>query len=130
VVQEIYADAPEKYYLSPDTWPECMGTARYSLPQGQQDALRAGEAVFVRLAVKAGVTDKKDMGEIARKVAGKRGRKKLPPKEERRRLAILERWERASGECSRKDFCADEGITVKQLENFQRWKQQRENRGE
>ncbi len=60
----------------------------------------------------------------------KPGRKKLPPKEERRRLAILERWERASGECSRKDFCADEGIMVKQLENFQRWKQQRENRGE
>lgn len=60
----------------------------------------------------------------------RKGRKKLPPKEERRRLAILERWERASGECSRKDFCADEGITVKQLENFQRWKQQRENRGE
>jgi hypothetical protein len=60
----------------------------------------------------------------------RKGRKKLPPKEERRRRAILERWERASGECSRKDFCADEGITVKQLENFQRWKKQRENRGE
>jgi hypothetical protein len=56
VVQEIYADAPEKYYAGPyDTWPECMGTARYSLPAGQQDALRAGEAVFIRLAVKAGV---------------------------------------------------------------------------
>jgi hypothetical protein len=69
VVQEIYADAPEKYYAGRyDTWPECMGTARYSLPQGQQDALRAGEAVLIRLAVKAGVTDKKGMGEIARKV--------------------------------------------------------------
>jgi hypothetical protein len=56
VVQEIYADEPEKYYAGRyDTWPECMGTARYSLPAGQQDALRAGEAVFIRLSVKAGV---------------------------------------------------------------------------
>jgi hypothetical protein len=66
----------------------------------------------------------------ADKKGRRKGRKKLPPKEERRRLAILERWERASGECSRNDFCDTEGITVKQLENFQRWKQQRENRGE
>jgi hypothetical protein len=56
VVEEIYADAPEKYYAGlHDTWPDCMGAARYSLPAGQQEALRAGEAVFVRLAVKAGI---------------------------------------------------------------------------
>jgi hypothetical protein len=59
VVQEIYSDAPEKYYAGPhDTWPECMGAARYSLPRGQQEALRAGEAVFIRLAVKGGVDRK------------------------------------------------------------------------
>jgi hypothetical protein len=59
VVQEIYADAPEKYYAGAhDTWPECMGTARYILPRGQQQALRAGESVFVRLAVKVGVDRK------------------------------------------------------------------------
>lgn len=52
VVQEMYADAPEKYYAGAyDTWPECMGAARYELPAGQRDALRAGEAVLVRLAV-------------------------------------------------------------------------------
>jgi len=57
------------------------------------------------------------------------GRKRLSAKEEQRRVGILDRWERASGQCSRKQFCDDEGITIKQLENCQRWKQQRENRG-
>jgi hypothetical protein len=61
--------------------------------------------------------------------AGQRGRPKLPPEEERRRLEILAGWEKArDAGVSRKDFCADERITVKQLENFHRWKLQRENR--
>lgn len=76
VIQEIYANAPEKYYAGPnDTWPECMGTARYSLPAGQQEALRAGEATFVRLAVKLGLADEKGMAEVAAKV-----RPALPPR--------------------------------------------------
>ncbi len=70
----------------------------------------------------------------ADKLSGKprartRGRKKLSAKEEKRRRRILERWERASeSNISRADFCEGEEISVKDLENFQRWQQQRENR--
>jgi hypothetical protein len=61
----------------------------------------------------------------------RKGRKRLPPKDERKRLETLAAWQRArDAGVSRRDFCDDVGITVKQLENFQRWKQQRENRGE
>jgi len=75
VVREIYAEAPQKYY-HPDScnnwpeylWPSCMGDARYSLPAGQQEALRAGEAVFVRLAYKTRLTKNEDIEEIVRKV--------------------------------------------------------------
>ncbi len=59
----------------------------------------------------------------------KPGRKKLTAKEEQRRRDILERWERASSAgVSRERFCDDENITVKDLENFQRFFKQRENR--
>lgn len=55
MVQEAYRADPElctrRTGATCDTWPECMGTARYSLPASQQEALRAGEAVFIRLAV-------------------------------------------------------------------------------
>ncbi len=55
VVQEIYLAAPEwcrrQTGVIYDNWPECMGAARHSLPVGQQEALRAGEAVFIRLAM-------------------------------------------------------------------------------
>ncbi len=55
VVQEIYLAAPElcvrRTGAIHDGWPECMGAARYSLPAGQREALRAGEAVFIRLAM-------------------------------------------------------------------------------
>jgi hypothetical protein len=57
VVEEIYRAAPERIYQrgTYDTWPECMGPWRYELPEGQQAALRNGEAVFVRLAVHLGI---------------------------------------------------------------------------
>jgi len=56
VVQELYAAEPWLYYSGPnDTWPECMGKARYLLAPAQQEALRDGEAVFVRLAFKLDV---------------------------------------------------------------------------
>ena len=55
VVQEVYRADPDlclrRTGSIADTWPEGMGAARYALPAGQQDALRAGEAVFIRLAV-------------------------------------------------------------------------------
>lgn len=60
----------------------------------------------------------------------KTGRKKTPPTEAARRLDILKKWERASGTISRKTFCADIGISEKELENYQRWAQQRQNRGQ
>ncbi len=79
VVQEIYADEPERFYIGPyDTWPECMGRSRYTLPAGQQDALRAGEAVFIRLAVRIGVAQDEDMAEVAAKA-----KPSLPSAEER-----------------------------------------------
>jgi hypothetical protein len=75
VVREVYANSPEKYYC-PDScntwpeykWPECMGEARYSLPPGQQEALRDGEAVLVRLAFKCDVHESEDINGIVRKV--------------------------------------------------------------
>lgn len=59
VVQEIYLADPElcvkRTGATSGTWPECMGAARYSLPAVQQEALRAGEAVFIRLATAVNV---------------------------------------------------------------------------
>jgi len=46
-----------------------MGVARYDLPAGQQDAVRAGEAAFVRLAVKRGVAKSEDTVAVADAVA-------------------------------------------------------------
>ena len=72
VVQEIYAHEPWKCYAGRyDTWPDCMGDARYTLPTGQQDALRAGEAVFIRLAVALEIADAPDMDTIQKAVTGK-----------------------------------------------------------
>jgi hypothetical protein len=52
VIRELYAHEPWRYYAGlGEYWPQCMGNARYSLPASQQEALRAGEAVFMRLAV-------------------------------------------------------------------------------
>jgi hypothetical protein len=69
LIQELYAHEPWRYYAGRfDTWPVCMGTARYSLPTGQQEALRAGEAVFIRLAVKLGVAEGEDMAQVSAKV--------------------------------------------------------------
>ena len=55
VVQEIYRADPDLCVRRAGAihggWPEALGAARYSLPTGQQEALRAGEAVFIRLAV-------------------------------------------------------------------------------
>jgi hypothetical protein len=53
VVRELFSREPWKYYVGCDVfWPACMGDARYSLPAGQQEAIRAGEEVFVRLALR------------------------------------------------------------------------------
>ena len=69
---------------------------------------------------------------------GRPGRKKLSPEKEQYRREVLESWERASGAgISREQFCSDwnlehpdeDDIAPKDIENFQRWKQQRENRG-
>jgi hypothetical protein len=58
VIQELYAHEPWRYYAGlGEYWPQCMGNARYSLPASQQEALRAGEAVFMRLAVELDIAD-------------------------------------------------------------------------
>ncbi len=59
----------------------------------------------------------------------KPGRPRVSPEKEKLRLTILERWERArDAKTSRDLFCKDWDITVKQLENYQRWRRQRETR--
>jgi len=59
----------------------------------------------------------------------KSGRKRVSRQEEDRRYGILERWARAQeGGVSRRQFCTDEGITVKELEKIKAWARQRENR--
>lgn len=63
--------------------------------------------------------------------ARRRGRKKVSEDEEERRRDILKQWEQArEAGVSRKDFCDDSKITTNDLENYQRWAQQRENRGQ
>lgn len=42
--------------------------------------------------------------------------------EEKRRRDILRDWDRAKGTVSRKDFCKDRGIQVKQLDNYINWR--------
>ena len=64
-----------------------------------------------------------------KKPAGRRGRKELPAKKSKRRMGILERWDRAGGAgISRKQFCDDEDITIRELQKYQDWLRQRENR--
>jgi hypothetical protein len=72
VIQEIYGREPWKYYAGQhDLWPECMGDARYTLPTGQQDALRAGEAVFFRLIAAMEIAEAPDMDTIQKAVTEK-----------------------------------------------------------
>jgi len=69
VIQELYARDPWRHYGGPyDFWPECMGAARYELPAGQQHAIRAGEATFVRLAVKLSIAKTEDTAAVAEAV--------------------------------------------------------------
>ena len=69
VVQEIYGHEPWKYYTGRyDTWPACMGEARYTLPVSQQQALREGEAVFIRLAVKLSLADEESIDAVVEAV--------------------------------------------------------------
>lgn len=65
----------------------------------------------------------------ANKSAARRGRKKLSPKESKRRQETLKSWQQASeAGVTREQFCDDKGITSKELQNFQDWQRQRENR--
>ena len=54
------------------------------------------------------------------------GRKRLPVQEERRRMAILERWYNVKGRQSRRDFCKEEGITTKELDDYINWLNKRQ----
>jgi hypothetical protein len=67
----------------------------------------------------------------ANKTATRRGRKKLSPKESQLRQEILGRWERAGqARVTREQFCKDEEITSRELQIFQDWARQRENRSQ
>ena len=130
VVREIYAADPAKYYTGRnDGWPDCMGAARYALPTGQQEALRDGAAVFVRLAIKPDLDGAREPeGKLPAARRG-RGRKKLSPREDKRRMKIIERWDQAKEDgVSKDDFCKDENITPRFLQTCLDWLRQRETR--
>ena len=73
VTKEIYRNDPDLCIRRPgainDMWPSSMGKARYALPVGQQQALREGEAVFIRLAVKLSLAEEESVGAVAKAVA-------------------------------------------------------------
>jgi hypothetical protein len=83
------------------------------------------------LIMKTGQADKTKSDPDKRKTGRTRGRKKLRKKEEAKRLRILKLWSQASeAGISRKQFCGDKDIdiTEKELERYQAWKRQRNNR--
>jgi len=66
---------------------------------------------------------------LGTKTTSRPGRRKLSGKEEKRRHSILRRWEEArEAGISRSQFCQDESIEVKDLENYQNWANKREER--
>jgi hypothetical protein len=62
--------------------------------------------------------------------SSKRGRPEASERQADKQMALLARWTRAKeAGVTRKRFCADEGIEVKELERIQDWARQRKNRG-
>ena len=75
--------------------------------------------------------DSGDETERREKRKAKRGRKRLPKKEEQRREAVLAAWDKARGNgVAMKDFCRDHQppLTVKGLERFVAWQAARNRR--
>ncbi len=72
--------------------------------------------------IKAGATD----GTGSRK---RGGRPRLDGAEENRRMALVEKWERAKAAgTARKDFCSDNGIRADRLDRLVNWYTQRQKR--
>ncbi len=66
-----------------------------------------------------------------RRRGSRRGRPGASAKQVEKRMAILDRWDRAKDAgVPRARFCVDEGIEVKDLERIQDWARQRANRGQ
>jgi dihydropteroate synthase len=62
--------------------------------------------------------------------SSKRGRPEASERQADKQMALLARWTRAKeAGVTRKRFCADEGIEVKELERIQDWARQRRKRG-
>jgi len=56
VCRELLANEPWKYYIGPyDTWPECLGDTRLSLPEDYRVAIRDGEGALMRLVAKLAI---------------------------------------------------------------------------
>lgn len=56
VCRELLANEPWKHYVGPyDTWPECLGDTRLTLPDDYRAAIRDGEGALMRLNVKLGI---------------------------------------------------------------------------
>jgi hypothetical protein len=65
-----------------DTWPDCLGAWRYSLPPAMQEAIRQGQEVFTQLLVLLSVTQasaKPLISELLGLEAWKRKRKRRQP---------------------------------------------------
>lgn len=115
VVQEIYREDPDRVYRrgNYDTWPECMGAWQYKLPEPQQEALRTGEAAFIRLCVKLDVVDEKTV------VPKQRGRKPATQSNHDLDSTLVAEWKRAQeSNTPKRIFCADHGMTVADLDRI------------
>jgi hypothetical protein len=100
-----------------------------------QRAIRA-RAIADKISKRMGIqgAQETDLADQVGTVQTKRKRRRpgKPPitgEEEACRYKILDDWDRAKGAgVMRKEFCEDEGITTKELENIQRWANAREDR--
>ncbi len=96
---------------------------------GRQVTFRLTEEAVEKSSVPAtGAGQKEDRSARTRRKPGCKPLSK--EKAQYRREVLAKRVQASEASIHRKEFCEGEGITVKQLENFQTWARQRKNRGQ
>lgn len=74
-------------------------------------------------------TNNENAVQAPRRKQQKRGRKKIDVEEERSRLELLERWEKAkAADSSQKEFCCDHNVSLQKLRRCIEWCRTRNNR--
>jgi len=53
---QLYRYEPYRHEGQWDLWPDCLGPARYQLPEPMQEAIRQGETTFMRLVTLLGMS--------------------------------------------------------------------------